>query len=198
MREGKAKVLTDQEFTRLMKIAGAEMYAERNVGIIMLSFGTGLRVGEVASLNIDDVMAADGELRDHFQIKRANSKTRTNREVFLTNHKVRRSLITYLEFRREQDGDVFSYEAPLFRTQKGLRFTGNTMQQMLKRLFVKAGLPSSVSSHSGRRGFATRLISSGVDLKSVQVLMGHSSVGQTGQYVDTNPDILRLVAAKAI
>ena len=198
MREGKAKVLTDQEFTRLMKIAGAEMYSERNIAILMLSFGTGLRVGEIASLNVDDVMADDGTVRDHFQIKRANSKTRTNRDVYLTNHKVCRALSSYLEFRREQDGDLFSYEAPLFKTQKGLRFTGNTMQQMLKRLFVKAGLPTSVSSHSGRRGFATRLISSGIDLKSVQVLMGHSSIGQTGQYVDTNPHVLRQVAAKAI
>jgi integrase/recombinase XerD len=64
-------------------------------------------------------------------------------------------------------------------------------------MFKKAGLPATVSSHSGRRGFATKLITNGIDIKSVSVLMGHSNISQTAQYVETNPDLLKKVVAGA-
>ena len=51
-------------------------------------------------------------------------------------------------------------------------------------------------SHSGRRWFATELISKGVDLKAVSVLMGHSSVAMTAQYAEDNPQRLRRIAAE--
>lgn len=198
MREGKAKVLSSEEFARLMRVVAVEMYPLRNSAVMMLSFGLGLRVGEIASLRIIDVMADDGTIREHFQIKKRNSKTRQNREVFLSNAKVRKSLMVYLDHRRDGDGVAFNMNAPLFKSQKGLPFTGNSLQQVMKRLFRKAGLPEQVSSHSGRRGFATKLISSGVDIKSVSVLMGHSNISQTASYAETNPVMLQQVAAQVL
>jgi len=198
MREGKAKVLSPDEFNRLMRVVAVEMYPQRNSAIMMLSFGLGLRVGEISSLIVSDVVADDGTMRDHFQIKKRNSKTRQNREVFLSNTKVRKSLMSYLDHRRERDGVAFNVNAPLFKTQKGMMFTGNSLQQTMKRLFRKAGLAEQVSSHSGRRGFATKLISSGVDIKSVSVLMGHSNISQTASYAETNPVMLQQVAAQVL
>jgi integrase/recombinase XerD len=198
MREGKAKVLSGEEWSRLLRVVAVEMYSERNTAILYCSHGLGLRVGEISSLVIGDVVHEDGTLKDHFQIKRANSKTNQNREVFLTNNKVRRALQTYLDVRHNQDGQ-FHLEAPLFKTQKGLAFTGNSMQQMMKRLFRKAALPETVSSHSGRRGFATRLLGSGIGIRNVATLMGHgNNINQTAAYADSNPDTLSNVAAKAI
>lgn len=197
MREGKAAVLTKNELDRLFKIIKTERHAIRNAAIISMSFGLGLRIGEIATLRVSDILSADGGIRDHFQIKKINSKTNKNREVFLTNPRVRRSLEKYLQQRRDLEGVAFNTSSHLFRSQKGASFTANTMQQLVKRLFRKSGLPETASSHSGRRGFATALISSGVDLKSVSVLMGHSNVNQTAQYAQENPDVLKNVAATA-
>jgi integrase/recombinase XerD len=198
MREGKAKVLAETEIARLLRVVSVERHPIRNTAILMMMFGLGLRVGEVASLRVGDLLGEDGELREVFNITRDRSKTRENREVFLSNAKVRRAVIAYLEFRRQQEGGDLHPGSHLFVSQKGGGFTANTMQMMVKQLFRKAGLPDTVKSHSGRRGFATRLISSGVDIKTVSVLMGHANISQTAQYCETNPHVLKQVAAGAI
>lgn len=198
MREGKAKVLTDTELSRLLKIISVDNHAERNTAIVMMSFGLGLRIGEIATLEIQDVLNEDNSIKDHFQIKRANSKTNQNREVFLSNQKVRRALRAYIDYRCDHDRVAMVPSSPLFRSQKGGAFTPNTMQQLMKRLFRRAGLPETTSSHSGRRSFATKLISHGTDIKSVSVLMGHKSISQTAAYCTSNPDTLRLAASRAV
>jgi integrase/recombinase XerD len=69
------------------------------------------------------------------------------------------------------------------------------MQQLFHRLYKAAGV-SGARSHSGRRWFATELISKGIDIKSVSVLMGHSSVAMTARYAEDNPQRLRRIAAE--
>jgi len=197
MREGKAKVLSDGEFRHLLRVIGLGKHALRNTAIVYMSFGLGLRVGEISSLLVGDVMDETGRIRDQFQIRRVNSKTNQNREVFLSNGKVRRALRDYLEH-RQNERVVVSPTSPLFRSQKGGSFTANSLQQMLKSQFRRAGLPESVSSHSGRRSFATKLITSGIDLVSVSKVMGHANVGQTAAYCATSPDVLRSITARAI
>ncbi|WP_419798854.1 MAG: tyrosine-type recombinase/integrase [Terasakiella sp.] len=197
-REGKAKVLTDAEFERLMKITAVEAHAARNTAILMCLFGLGLRVNEVSSLRICDVMNADGEIRQQFQIKIANSKTKRNREVFLSNLHVRRAIQNYIDYRRATEGPDLNPNAFLFRSQKGSGFSGNTMQQLVKNLFIKSGLPDTTSSHSGRRTFATRLINSGVGLKNLSTLMGHATVNQSAEYADSNPMILERIVKSVV
>lgn len=118
MIEGKARVLTDAEFNRLIRITAAERHGLRNTAILMMSFGLGLRVAELASLTINDVVNADGSIKDHFQIMRVNSKNKRNREVFLSNSKVRKSLKAYLDDRRHNSDVVMVAGSPLFRSQK--------------------------------------------------------------------------------
>ncbi len=57
---------------------------------------------------------------------------------------------------------------------------------IFKQLYVKAGIKGA-KSHSGRRTFATRLIESGYDIKSVSILMGHSNIQTTARYISENP-----------
>ncbi|MDV7341843.1 site-specific integrase [Terasakiella sp. A23] len=192
-KEGKAKVLTDAEFERLLKITAVEAHAARNTAILICLFGLGLRVHECSSLRLCDVMDGDREIRQQFQIRIANSKTNRNREVFLSNLRVRRAIKSYINHRRATEGPDLHPNAFLFRSQKGSRFTGNTMQQLVKRLFIKSGLPDTTSSHSGRRTFATRLINRGVGLKNLSSLMGHATVNQSTEYADTNPVILERI-----
>lgn len=179
MKEGQAKVLDKNELDRVYAIAKSGRNGNRNVCLLDFSFRLGLRVKEMASLMIDDIIDVDGKIRESFHLKAKQAKGNTGREIYLTNKKLRRNLETYLE---DRDGDLNRH---LFKSQK-TAFSPNTLQMLFKRLYKKAGVKGA-KSHSGRRTFATRLIEAGYDIKSVSTLMGHSNIQTTARYISANP-----------
>lgn len=196
MREGQAGVLTESELKRALAVAKDDRYGLRNVAILSMSHGLGLRAKELASLKVEDVLDLNGNLRECVKLLRGFTKGGKHREVFLTNPKLCRALQDYIKARQESEGVAFNRQAPLFKGQRGA-FSPNTMQMAIKAMYRRAGIEHA-SSHSGRRGFATRLISNGIDIRSVQELMGHSSIQMTARYAATNPDTLKRVAARAL
>ena len=179
MREGQAKVLTAQEIERVKIVAGAGRNGKRDVVLLDFSFKLGLRVKEMAALMIDDLLDGNGKLRDSFYLKADQAKGHKGRTVFLTNKKLLKNLEAYLE---EREGDRNRH---LFKSQK-TAFTPNSLQQVFKRLYRKAGIKGA-KSHSGRRTFATRLIEKGCDIKILSVLLGHSNIQTTARYISENP-----------
>lgn len=196
-REGKAKVLTEAELKRVIRVAAGGSSPLRDEALLTLSFGLGLRVKELASLDIQDVLASSGHLREEVRLKKHQTKGGTPRHCYLTNPKVKKALLAYLEDRRDREGMCFNREAPLFKSSRGLRFSPNSLQQVFHRLYRVAGLEGA-SSHSGRRTFATRLIERGVDIKAVSSLMGHASIAMTAHYVQDNPERLKLISEHAL
>lgn len=194
---GKAKVPSDTERKRLVVVTKAGAHAKRNVALITCSYRIGLRAKELASLRVRSVMTGSGELLEQCDLTAAMTKGGKPRTAFLSNPLVRSALKDYLDARRAQEGVLFNFEAPLFKSQKGDAFSPNTMQQLLRRLHERAGIAGG-RSHSGRRWFATELISKGVDLKAVSVLMGHSSVSMTAQYAEDNPQRLARIAGELV
>jgi integrase/recombinase XerD len=197
VREGQAKVLTESEFRRVVNAMKKEAHAKRNVALLYCSFGLGLRAKEMASLRIRHVLGADGELLDEINLDGSMTKGRKQRHAYLTNPKVVDGIRDYLDERRNADGVAFNFDAPLFRSQKGGRFTPNTLQQLFHRMYSKARMQGA-SSHSGRRTFATTLIEKGVDIKAVSTLMGHASIGMTARYVEDNPVRLKQISADVL
>ena len=179
MREGQAKVLSSDELKRVYTIAGSGRMGKRDTVLLDFSFRLGLRVKEMASLMIGDVLDGNDRIRDNFHLTADKSKGDKGRTIYLTNNKLRKNLHTYLDSR---DGDLNRH---LFRSQK-TAFTPNSLQQVFKRLYRSAGVKGA-KSHSGRRTFATTLIEKGFDIKSVSVLMGHSSIQTTARYISENP-----------
>ncbi len=196
MREGQASVLTESELKRTLAVEKDGRYGLRNVAILLTSHGLGLRAKELASLKIQDVLDFDGNLRECVKLLRGYTKGGKHREVYLVNPKLKRALQDYLQQRQESEGCAFNRQAPLFMGQRG-GFSPNTMQMAIKAMYRRAGVDHA-SSHSGRRGFATKLISDGCDIRTVQELMGHSSIQMTARYAATNPDTLKRVAARAL
>lgn len=194
MREGKAKVLSEAEFKRAVNTVKKYAHAKRNVALLYCSFGLGLRAKEMAALKIKNVLDPDGVLLEDINLDGSMTEGRKQRHVFLTNQRVAAAIREYLDERREEDGILFNYESPLFRSQKGSGFTPNTLQQLFHRLYEQARLQGA-SSHSGRRTFATTLIEKGVDIKAVSTLMGHASVAMTARYVEDNPVRLKQISA---
>ena len=115
-----------------------------------------------------------------------------------------KSLHNYISEIREKDGNRKSnpflqnmkkyLKKPLFRSQKNDGFSPRTMQRLFKNMYQKVGLDDQVSSHSGRRTFISNLISSGIDMKTVSTLAGHSSIQTTvDTYAVPNPNKMELV-----
>lgn len=195
MREGQAKVLSERELNRVINLVRQQRHAKRNVALLYFSFGLGLRAKEMAALKLKHVLDSDGYILDEINLTGSMTKGNKQRHVYLTNPKVITAICDFIEERKETDGALFNFEAPLFKSQKGSSFTPNTLQQLFHRMFSDAKLQGA-SSHSGRRTFATTLIEKGVDIKAVSTLMGHSGVSMTAQYVFNNPIRLKQICAE--
>lgn len=182
---GQAAVLDGSEIRRLIKIAGTTTHPHRDQTVVVLSYWLGLRAKELASLRVGDVYLPDGSVKQILHLKSAYTKKGKVRDVYLSSDVVHRRLKEYWsEF-------AFKFDPlkPLFATRSGKAFTPNGMVHLLRHLHGLAGIEGG-SSHSGRRTMITRLAESGVDLKSIATLAGHSSIRTTAVYVENNPERL--------
>jgi integrase/recombinase XerD len=99
-KEGKAKVLSKKEFKGVIEMARIKPHAKRNVALLYMSFGLGLRAKEMASLRIKDITGSDEKLLDEINLTKDMTKGGKQRHAFLTNKKVRDTLTKYLKERR--------------------------------------------------------------------------------------------------
>jgi len=185
--KGKARVLTAQEFKKVIKMQKINIHGLRNAVLLHLSFYLGLRAKEMCSLTIETITDSTGALKKEVLLKRKMTKGNKQRRFYLTNDKLTKVLMQYLEKRKLNKTN--QPEAPLILSQKGKHFTPNSLQQLFSRMYQDCGLDGA-SSHSGRRSFCTRLLEQGVGIRNVQTLMGHSSIATTAIYSEENPVLL--------
>ena len=191
-KEGKAKVLNEAEFKRLLLVAKSGSFGARNIAILYCSYGLGLRAKEIAKLTIADIATPDFKLLDEICLTRAMTKGEKQRHAYLTNKKTREALIAHLNTLQGMN-----QKTALFQSQRKTRFTANSLQKWFAALYQKAGIIGA-SSHSGRRTFITRLIEQGADIKAVSKLAGHASIVTTAIYVEDNPDRLKRITDLAV
>ncbi|MEK7480607.1 MAG: site-specific tyrosine recombinase/integron integrase [Patescibacteria group bacterium] len=158
----------------------ASLRSLRDKAILELLFSTGLRVSELAALNRDSLDLA----RDEFSVRGKGEKVRL---VFLSPN-AKQALKTYLEKR----GDI--EEALFINTKKEpARLTPRQIQRLMRFYATKAGIAKKVTPHTLRHFFATDLLINGADLRSVQALLGHSSISTTQVYTHLTDKTLREV-----
>ncbi|MDP6491402.1 MAG: tyrosine recombinase [Kiritimatiellia bacterium] len=87
--------------------------------------------------------------------------------------------------------------APVFRNLRGGALTGRSIERMLKKYLIEAGLDATVTPHTLRHSFATHLLDAGADLRSVQELLGHASVSTTQIYTHVSVEHLKRVYEEA-
>ncbi len=180
-----AKVLTAVEMKRLMAVIADGHHAQRNRLAFMLSHLAGLRVGEIASLKICDVVDQHGDVRDQIHLKPAYTKGGVSRAVFVSK-RLRRELAQCLS----SFADLGAQGSPLIKSQKGKSFSPNSLCQLFATIYRKAGIDGA-SSHSGRRSFITKLAHSGISAKVIMELAGHKHLSTTQRYIEVNDEMKR-------
>lgn len=169
-----------EEIKRLLKAVldtEDEFYRLRDYAIIMVFLNTGLRLSELVNMKIDDI---DG---DEVHIIGKGNKERV---VFL-NDSVLSALKDYLKVRPDTDVEN------IFVNKKGDNFLGTRgVQYMLNKYLKKAGLSNEYSPHSLRHTAATLLYQYGdVDIRALQVILGHESVSTTQIYTHVDSKQLK-------
>jgi len=179
-----AKVLTDKELKKVIGYIDAfDRHAERNKAIILLGHYCGMRVSEVASLLVSDVINEKSEVNDVIHLTANQTKGSNSRRVFVSK-KAKAALKYYLQ----SDLSVTQHTY-LFQTQKSKRFNTNALTQLVKRLYERVGIVGA-TSHSMRRTFITKLATSGVSVRVIAEAVGHSSIATTQRYIDVNDELI--------
>ena len=179
-----AKTLTPAELDQVLDYIAQRSFALRNRVMLLTGMWSGMRVSEIASLSVSDVMNANGTIKAEIRLTAEQTKGRQPRTVFLP-QKLRDELHQYMELRNPQNP-----AHPLFITAGRRGFTANVMTQHFYWLFKKAGI-SGASSHTMRRSFITTLASKGIGVRVLASLAGHRSIAVTQRYIDVHDDMKR-------
>lgn len=154
----------------------------RDRAILELLYGGGLRISELVALDIGQVRLEEGEAIVHGK----GAKER----VVLFGNPAMDALDAYLADGRpallaaaaERHPVAAQHRAALFVNRSGGRLTARSVQSLVKRYALAAGIPVDVHPHLLRHSFATHLLDGGADLRIVQELLGHSSANTTQIY----------------
>lgn len=191
-----AKVLTEKEIKKVIKVIESKRHASRNRCMFMMTHMSGARISEVASLRISDVLASDGSIKSEVYLAAVQTKGSKGRTLYLSD-KLREEINLYLKTRFKLKDllpvTMTDTVRALFTNQKDCQrgFSASTACQMFHYWYKEAKIEGA-SSHSGRRGFITNLANKGVHVRILQELAGHSSIAVTQKYIDVNQDKLRI------
>ena len=181
-----AKVLNNTEVRKVLDYVATRKHALRNRALVMMMFNTGMRVSEVASLRIHDVMDSEGNIKNEIRLLAENTKTNEARTVFV-NEKLRKELQQYAKLLVNTNPNCkFFYSQK--RDSDG--FTANTLTQHFHYLYKRVGLDGA-SSHSSRRTFITTLANKGIGVRVIMGLSGHKALSSVQCYIDCNSELMR-------
>ena len=174
-----AKTLTQAEIEQVLAYIAVRRFAMRNRVMLLTSFWSGMRVGEIASLKVGDVLNDDGTVKSEVRLTAEQTKGRQPRTVFIA-QKLQTELQRYCDARRVTD-----LTQVLFLTAGAKAFSANVLAQHFFWLYRKCSI-SGASSHSGRRTFITNLASKGISVRVLASLAGHRGISVTQRYIDVN------------
>ena len=179
------KFLTEDEITKLLEVSCKPGTNEghRDAVIMELLYATGLRVGELVSLNVGDVNTEESYIR-------CLGKGSKERIVHLY-PKALQELMKYMQQARLGLLGSRKQEPALFVNHRGERLTRQWIWSILKNYAQAAGIKSSITPHTLRHSFATHLLQNGASLRHVQELLGHSSISTTQVYTHLTSPYVR-------
>ncbi len=192
-------LITEAELARLLNSpSGTSLKDLRDKAILELLFSTGLRVSELAALTSDIDLSSD-----ELSIRGKGGKVRV---VFLSED-AKRYVRNYLKARKDMNEALFvAVDNPTGKSEKkngenkinknGGYLNRRSIERIVKQHATRAGISKKVTPHTMRHLFATDLLSNGADIRSVQSLLGHSSIVTTQIYTHVTDKHLRDIHKK--
>lgn len=166
--------LEEGEVEALLDMPGDGVPAVRGRAILEMLYGTGLRCAELVGLDL-------GEVDFEGRMVRVLGKGGKERIVPFGG-RARDALRSWLPVRER----LFRGDEALFLNQKGGRLTDRSVRNLLARRLKQVAFARKVSPHTLRHSFATHLLERGADLRSIQELLGHTSLSTTQRYTHVN------------
>jgi len=179
------KYLNYEEMEKLLNsIDTSELEGIRDKLIIELLYSTGIRVSEIENIKIKDIKIKENQI---------NILGKGNKErIVLFGEKAKEEIKTYLNAYKEYfQGNILNNY--LLINKKGKQITTNKIELIVKDVLKKSSLKLNISPHTLRHTFATHMLDSGADLKSVQELLGHENLKTTAIYTHISNERLKHV-----
>lgn len=183
-------VLTTDELKRLLAAPPTDAaFGLRDRAILETMYSAGLRVSETVGINDEDLLLEDS-------LVRIRGKGRRERIAPLGSYAIR-ALRRWLKVRRVANDQPLGPLSPVFVNKFGRRLTTRSVARLLEKYLKITGLDLRTSPHSLRHSFATHLLNHGADIRSVQELLGHKSLGTTQIYTHVSTAGLRAAYERA-
>lgn len=189
MPERQVAFLSGDDLERLLNApltapSADALVARRDRAILELLFSTGLRVSELCGLKRESINLK----RDEFTVRGKGSKLRV---VFLS-ETARDTMKQYLEKRADLSPYLFArHDRAIARGSVDTPLTPRSVQRLVSHYARAAGITVAVTPHTLRHSYATDLLRSGADIRSVQSMLGHSSITTTQIYTHITNQHLR-------
>jgi len=176
-------VLNNEEIELMLaQIDRSKPEGERNVAIIEVLYGCGLRVSELVNLKISNIFFND----DFIRVTGKGDKQR----LVPLGRMAKKHILLYQKETRIHVKVQKGHEDFLFLNRRGKQLTRVMIFTIIKNLTEKAGIRKNISPHTLRHSFATELIQRGADLRAIQDMLGHESITTTEIYTHLNQDDL--------
>ena len=176
--------LTIEEIELLVnQIDRSKKEGERNLAIIEVLYGCGLRVTELIELKISEIYWEEGFIRI---IGKGNKERLVPLGKIASKH-----LKIYLNEIRVHQKVKDLFVDHVFINKNGSKISRVMIFKIVKKLTEKAGIQKNISPHSLRHSFATHLVDGGADLRSVQEMLGHQSITTTEVYTHLDKNYLK-------
>ncbi len=193
LKEGRRipSFLRTEELEAMLDLSGTDFSSRRNQLILELLYSTGCRVSEASGIRLDDIDLRAGRIR-------VMGKGAKERFVYL-GEPARQSVRDYMGLRKAVLSGLgkLNVEKSLFVNKQGGALSDRSIRNIVKAAAAGAGVARKVSPHTLRHSFATHLVEGGAGIRSVQELLGHSSLRATQVYTHAELDRLRKVHAGA-
>jgi integrase/recombinase XerC len=181
----------DETFQLLDTQSDNSISGLRDHAMLELFYSSGLRLSELAGLNVTD-----------FDFNQALVKLRgkgKKERIVPVGREALQAIEEYIkvtaDVRKGNDDDVF--KNPLFLNVRGKRITTRSIARIVDATTMKSGIGRKISPHALRHSFATHLLNAGADLRSIQELLGHESLSTTQKYTAVNINRMMEVYDKA-
>jgi integrase/recombinase XerC len=181
----------DEMFELLNVGADGSILNLRNQAILELFYSSGLRLSELAGLNVIDLDLSQALVK----VKGKGRKERIVPVGKQAMSALQEYLTRVVELKSSDDRDELG--SPLFLNIRGKRITGRSIARIVDDVTKRSGIGRKISPHALRHTFATHLLNAGADLRSIQELLGHESLSTTQKYTAVNINRMMEIYDKA-